>query len=128
MIAISSKRNDKRLLQKTREAVKLWRYTGCIKLPDETAKSYAEKNKSINNFGKFYKRSADWKLLCSNVNIEVFFTGYWKDIVMPMEGYKVIATHWGNYVKHIETIKRLDFDKQKLDFSKHVIYGDFKDA
>ena len=45
-----------------------------------------------------------------------------------MEGYKVIASHWGKFVRRVEEKERFDFDKPKLDFSNNVIHGDFEDV
>ena len=65
--------------------------------------------------------------LLNNFNLRGFFVSYWKDVVLPMEGYQEIAHAFGQYVKKLEDAKKAEFDKLKLNFKGGVTHGNLED-
>ena len=68
-----------------------------------------------------------WEVLLQNVDIQGFYTSYWKEIVLPIEGYQEIASLFGKFMERIEKVKRNEFDTQELKFDDQVMYGDLED-
>ena len=94
---------------------------------NEIAKDYAIRRKRVIEEGVQTRGSIDWNLLCGSLDFYGFFTGSWKGITLPTEGYRELARFFGDFVRFIEDAKRLEYEKQRIRFDEEVIYGDPED-
>ena len=56
--------------------------------------------------------STCWELLFQHVDMQGYFTGYWHDVTLPIEGYQEIASHFGRFLHVIEKVKIDEFDSK----------------
>ena len=54
------------------------------------------------------------------------YAGGWKDIDMPIEGYRKIAWWFGEFLHNIEKVTRGRFEKMRIKFNDEAVQGDLE--